>query len=85
MEPDDASANKAGMAPMNTMAGTLDCSMIVNTRDTPATLDAFLAQVERRAFRMAEIQLRQREDAMDAVQDAMLRLVKHYRDKPAAE
>ncbi|MEP7184763.1 MAG: RNA polymerase sigma factor [Rhodanobacter sp.] len=70
---------------MNTMAGTLDCSMIVNTRDTPATLDAFLAQVERRAFRMAEIQLRQREDAMDAVQDAMLRLVKHYRDKPAAE
>ena len=52
---------------------------------TPATLDAFLAQVERRAFRMAELQLRHREDAMDAVQDAMLRLVRHYRDKPAAE
>ncbi len=31
------------------------------------------------------MQLRQREDAMDAVQDAMLRLVKHYRDKPATE
>ncbi|MDQ6647819.1 MAG: RNA polymerase sigma factor [Pseudomonadota bacterium] len=70
---------------MNTMAGTLDVGTIVETRDTPATLDAFLAQVERRAFRMAEMQLRQREDAMDAVQDAMLRLVKHYRDKPAAE
>lgn len=73
------------MAPMNSMVGTLDSSMIVDARDTPATLDAFLAQVELRAFRMAEMQLRQREDAMDAVQDAMLRLVKHYRDKPAAE
>jgi len=52
---------------------------------TPATLDAFLRDVERRAFRMAELQLRHREDAMDAVQDAMLRLVKHYRDKPADE
>ena len=51
----------------------------------PATLDAFLAQVERRAFRVAEMHLGHREDALDAVQDAMLRLVKHYRDKPAAE
>jgi len=54
-------------------------------RATPASLDAFLAQTERRAFRMAEMHLGHREDALDAVQDAMLRLVKHYRDKPAAE
>lgn len=54
-------------------------------RVTPATLEAFLAQIERRAFRMAELNLRHREDAMDAVQDAMLRLVRHYRDKPAEE
>jgi RNA polymerase sigma-70 factor (ECF subfamily) len=54
-------------------------------RETPATLDAFLAQVERRAFRMAEMQLRHREDALDAVQDAMLRLARHYADKAAAE
>ncbi len=85
MEPDDASGNKSGMVPMNSIAGTLDGSMLDHARETPATLDAFLAQVERRAFRMAEMQLRQREDAMDAVQDAMLRLVKHYRDKPAEE
>ncbi|WP_426700443.1 RNA polymerase sigma factor [Rhodanobacter sp. Col0626] len=70
---------------MNTTAATLDANLLDDTRETPATLDAFLAQVERRAFRMAELQLRQREDAMDAVQDAMLRLVKHYRDKPATE
>ena len=71
---------------MNSLAGTLDAELLAETaQETPATLDAFLAQVERRAFRVAELNLRQREDAMDAVQDAMLRLVKHYRDKPAGE
>ncbi|OOG46037.1 RNA polymerase sigma factor [Rhodanobacter sp. C01] len=70
---------------MNSVAGTLEAELFSDTRETPATLDAFLAQVERRAFRMAEMQLRQREDAMDAVQDAMLRLVKHYRERPAME
>jgi len=75
---------------MNAMTGMLAAEMLSDAessegRETAATLDAFLAQVERRAFRMAEMQLRHREDAMDAVQDAMLRLVKHYADKPAAE
>ena len=37
-----------------------------------------------RAFRFAEAGLRQREDAMDAVQDALLRML-DYADKPAAE
>ncbi len=50
----------------------------------PATLDEFLAGVERRAFRMAELALGHREDAMDVVQDAMIKLLQ-YRDKPAAE
>ncbi|RCS29019.1 RNA polymerase sigma factor [Rhodanobacter denitrificans] len=70
---------------MSSMASALGAELLVHVRETPATLDAFLAQVERRAFRVAELQLRQREDAMDAVQDAMLRLVRHYRDKPATE
>ncbi len=85
MEPEDASPDDADAAAVNSVVGTLDADLLSDTRETPATLDAFLAQVERRAFRMAEMQLRQREDAMDAVQDAMLRLVKHYRDKPATE
>ena len=38
----------------------------------PATLDEFLAGVERRAFRMAELALSHREDAMDVVQDTMI-------------
>lgn len=76
---------------MHGIAGTADSPLMIedsacdDARVVPTTLDAFFAQVERRAFRMAEMQLRQREDAMDAVQDAMLRLVRHYRDKPAAE
>jgi RNA polymerase sigma-70 factor (ECF subfamily) len=86
MEPRHASADDADEAAMNSLAGTLDAELLAETAQAaPATLDAFLAQVERRAFRVAELHLRQREDAMDAVQDAMLRLVKHYRDKPAGE
>lgn len=85
MEPGDASSNPAGVVTMNSAVHALDASVLDQARATPATLDAFLAQVERRAFRMAELQLRQREDAMDAVQDAMLRLVRHYREKPAEE
>jgi RNA polymerase sigma factor (sigma-70 family) len=85
MEPEDATPDPADASAMNSAADALDTQLLSDIRETPATLDAFLAQVERRAFRMAEMQLRQREDAMDAVQDAMLRLVRHYRDKPATE
>jgi RNA polymerase sigma factor (sigma-70 family) len=85
LEPEDAPLDDADEAAMSSVAGTLGAEAFEHTRETPATLDAFLAQVERRAFRMAELQLRQREEAMDAVQDAMLRLVRHYRGKPAAE
>ncbi len=86
MESADAPPDNPETAMISSMAGAFDAELPVEQSfATPATLDAFLAQVERRAFRMAELQLRHREDAMDAVQDAMLRLVRHYRDKPAAE
>jgi len=49
------------------------------------SLSAFLAGIERRAFRHAEIALKHREDALDAVQDAMLKLVQRYSDKPSIE
>lgn len=48
-------------------------------------LDRFLAGVERRAFRIAELALRDRDDAHDAVQVAMLSLVQHYAGRPADE
>ncbi len=53
--------------------------------NTNAKLDAFLAQVERRAYRMAFLATRQRDDALDLVQDAMCALVRHYADRSAAE
>ena len=46
--------------------------------------EGFLAGIERRAFRMAELALGQREDALDAVQEAMIRLLR-YRARPALE
>ncbi|WP_074547658.1 RNA polymerase sigma factor [Dyella sp. AtDHG13] len=71
---------------MNSVVSTLEGDLLLEeARAVPASMDAFLAQVERRAFRMAELNLGHREDALDAVQDAMLRLVKHYSDKPAQE
>jgi len=48
-------------------------------------LNRFLADVERRAYRMARIALRHDDDALDAVQDAMLQLARRYADRPAAE
>lgn len=49
------------------------------------TLDAFLASVERRAFRMAEIATRDRDEALDVVQDSMMQLARRYADKPAQD
>ncbi|MGB1799844.1 MAG: RNA polymerase sigma factor [Gammaproteobacteria bacterium] len=48
-------------------------------------LDAFLASVEKRAFRMAEIATGNKEDALDILQDAMFKLVEKYADRNAEE
>jgi len=48
-------------------------------------LEKFLAEIERRAFRMAQIALRDPDDAMDAVQDAMLKLARNYASRPSGE
>lgn len=54
------------------------------TLEPPPSLDAFLADIGPRAFRFAELGLRDREDALDAVQDAMTKLL-GYADRPASE
>ena len=86
MEPVHGPAEDADATAVNAVATPLDTDLLdAREQAVPATLDAFLGAVERRAFRFAELQLGHREEALDAVQDAMLRLVTHYRDKPATE
>jgi RNA polymerase sigma factor (sigma-70 family) len=86
MEPRDARPDDSENDAVNSVSAVFESEILVQDgRVAPASLDAFLASMERRAFRMAELHLGNREDALDAVQDAMLRLVKHYRDKPAEE
>jgi RNA polymerase sigma-70 factor (ECF subfamily) len=48
-------------------------------------LNQFLAGVELKAFKMAQAALRHEDDALDAVQDAMLQLVRAYADRPAEQ
>ena len=48
-------------------------------------LSAFLASVERRAFKQAQFAVRDADGALDIVQDAMLKLAENYGDRPAAE
>ncbi|WP_187471252.1 RNA polymerase sigma factor [Luteimonas viscosa] len=76
-------------APVSGTAGTL-AAVDANAPDAaprptrPPTLEAFLAGISARAFRFAELGLRHREDALDAVQDAMAKML-GYRDRPAEE
>ena len=51
----------------------------------PKALDHFLASVEHRAFRIAALATRNDEQALELVQEAMMRLAEKYADRPEAE
>ena len=55
------------------------------TLDNRQALNQFLAGVEKRAFRMADLATGDPDHAMDIVQDAMMALVKNYSHKDEAE
>jgi len=62
----------------------------VDLTDTEAktrsrALNQFLAGVEVKAFKIAQAALRHEDDALDAVQDAMLQLARAYAGRPAEE
>jgi RNA polymerase sigma-70 factor (ECF subfamily) len=50
-----------------------------------ARLEAFLREVEARAYRIALVHIRDRGEALDIVQDAMIRLVRRYAERPSEE
>jgi RNA polymerase sigma-70 factor (ECF subfamily) len=53
--------------------------------DQVRALDRFLTSVEKRAFRIARIAVRDDDDALDIVQDAMLQLARCYGQRPSEE
>ena len=60
---------------------TTDASAQARSR----ALNQFLSGVELKAFKIAQAGLRNEDDALDAVQDAMLQLARAYADRPAEE
>ncbi len=50
-----------------------------------ALLDQFFRETERRAYKMALISLKNVDEALDAVQDAMCNFVRSYSNKPQAD
>jgi RNA polymerase sigma-70 factor, ECF subfamily len=70
-------------ATVDSLAGMTRRAKAANTASQ--SLEQFLAGIERKAFRMAQIALRHEADALDAVQDAMLQLVRRYARRPAEE
>jgi RNA polymerase sigma-70 factor (ECF subfamily) len=63
--------------------GDVDLTDEAKTRSR--ALNQFLAGVELKAFKIAQTALRHEDDALDAVQDAMLQLARAYSDRPAQE
>lgn len=53
----------------------------MSKHDDNLTLSRFLADVEKRAFRMAHFATGDKEEALDIVQDTMMSLVKRYANK----
>ncbi len=58
--------------------------MVVEPMLAP-TIDSFLQSVERKAFVMARYALKNEDDALDTVQDAMLKLCERYGDRSHEE
>ncbi len=53
--------------------------------DPAVELEAFLREVQARAYRIAVLELRDADEALDAVQESMIRLVRRYAARPSAE
>jgi RNA polymerase sigma-70 factor, ECF subfamily len=70
----------AAIAPIIRRTSSGTCALA-----TRQEISAFLAEVERRAFKHALYAVRNEDAALDIVQDAMLKLTEKYADRPAGE
>jgi RNA polymerase sigma-70 factor (ECF subfamily) len=81
----DGQGRFAGTVEVSFAGHALSEASLEQARPIARNIEAFLASIERRAWRAAEVALGDADEALDAVQDAMLRLVRHYGSKPAEE
>ena len=54
-------------------------------QEPPLTMEAFLADIEKRAYHMAALATNSHADALDLLQDAMIKLVTNYAEHPSSQ
>lgn len=60
-----------------------ECHIV--TASDALTIEQFLIQIEKKAYRMAEISVGDHGDAMDILQESMIKLVTHYSERPSEQ
>ncbi len=80
----NADVGQVSLATTASIAASPEAVSIEPASSEPASIEQFLAGIGTRAFRFAELGLRHRDDALDAVQDAMMKMLA-YRERPTAE
>jgi len=79
------------MTAFATLAGVYNTPVLSDERSRDQelmrnrALEQFLSSIEKRAFKIAQLGLRNDDDALDAVQDAMMKLVQAYSTRSAEE